>query len=128
MAARDNQRNFLDPAPIDSPFDFNRDARVDVTDMLIARHNQAHFLNALRLISVPATKAAGENASAVGRRAARDAVFRQAVERDPERLAAASSKLDWLHEFDQMSTQKRPSKRDQSAEAAADEVLAMHSL
>ncbi len=130
LGARNNQRNFLDPAPIDFNFDFNRDARVNVIDLLIARNNQTHFLNTLKLITVPAGKAAGEQASAVGRRAVQDAVFRQAVEREPERPATASNKLDWLHEFDQMSTQKRPSKRDQSAEAAAaaDEVLVMNLL
>ncbi len=126
LGARDNRRNFLYPAPIDFPFDYNRDQRVDAADMLIARANQTHFLNALRLITVPGGKAAGEQASAAPRRAAQDAVFRQAVEREPGRAAVASSKLDWLHEFDQMSTQKRPSRRDPSAEAAADEVLAMN--
>ncbi len=128
MAARDNHRNFLDPAPVDFRFDFNRNARVNATDMLIARNNQTHFLNALRLITALGGKAVGEQALAMGRRAAQDAIFRQAVEREPERPAASSSKLDWLHEFDQMSTQKRSSRRDQSAEAAADEVLAMNLL
>ncbi len=126
LGARSNQRNFLDPAPIDFRLDYDRDARVNVTDMLIARNHPTHFLNALRLIAVPGGKAAGEEASAVRRRAAQDAVFRQAVEREPERPRASSSKLDWLYEFDQMSTQKRSSKRDQSAEAATDEVLAMN--
>ncbi len=128
LGVRDNQRNFLSPAPIDFRFDFDRDARVDIVDLLIARNNQTQFLNALRLITVPAVKAAGEQASAGPRRAAQDAVFRQAVEREPERPGTSSGKLDWLHEFDQMSTQTRPSKRDQSAKAAADEVLAMNLL
>lgn len=32
--------------------DFNRDARVNATDMLIARNHPTHFLNALQLITV----------------------------------------------------------------------------
>ncbi len=128
MAARDNQRNFLDPAPVDFRFDFNCNARVDATDMLIARNNPTHFLNALRLITVPDNMAAGEQASALGRWATQDSVFRETVDREPGRPVAASSKLDWLHEFDQMSTKERASKRDQSVEAAADEVLAMNLL
>lgn len=53
LGARDNQRNLLNPAPIDFFFDYNRDALVNATDMLIARNNQTHFLNALELINVP---------------------------------------------------------------------------
>ncbi len=58
LGARDNQRTFLNPAPIDFDLDFNRDARVNAADMLIARNNQTHFLNALPLISVPSAKLA----------------------------------------------------------------------
>ncbi len=43
----------MNPAPLDSPYDFNRDARIDAIDMLIARANQTHFLNALKLITAP---------------------------------------------------------------------------
>lgn len=39
-------------APIDSPYDYNRDGRVHQVDMLLARENVAVF-DALRLISVP---------------------------------------------------------------------------
>ncbi|KKL22447.1 hypothetical protein LCGC14_2435360, partial [marine sediment metagenome] len=35
LGARDNQRNFLSPAPIDFAYDFNRDADVDADDMEI---------------------------------------------------------------------------------------------
>ena len=54
LAARDNQR---DPAPIDFFVDFNRDARVDNADVVIARNNFTHSQNALLLITVPASKA-----------------------------------------------------------------------
>ena len=53
LGARDNQRNFLNPAPLNFNFDFDRNARVGATDMLIARNNTTHFLNALKLIAVP---------------------------------------------------------------------------
>lgn len=53
LGARDNPRDFLDPAPIDFPYDYDRDARVNAVDMLIARDNQTHFLDALKLITVP---------------------------------------------------------------------------
>jgi len=51
--ARNNQRTGLNPAPINFPFDFNRDRRVDINDVSIARNNQTTGLNALRMISVP---------------------------------------------------------------------------
>src|SRR5205807_189471 len=53
LNARHNQRNFLNPAPIDFAYDFNRDKKVDATDQLIARHNQTNFLTALKLITAP---------------------------------------------------------------------------
>src|SRR5207237_8545271 len=63
LGARANQRNFLNPAPIDFKYDFNRDKKVDATDQLIARANQTNFLTALKLITVPAST--GPAASAV---------------------------------------------------------------
>ncbi|HUU19719.1 MAG TPA: hypothetical protein VMW72_21390 [Sedimentisphaerales bacterium] len=45
--------NHLDPAPIDSNYDYNRDGLVDNADESITLNNQIHFLNALRLITVP---------------------------------------------------------------------------
>ena len=53
LGVRDRPRNFLDPAPIDLPYDFDRNGRVNATDMLIARNHPTHLLNALRLITVP---------------------------------------------------------------------------
>jgi hypothetical protein len=57
LGVRDHPRHFLNPAPIDFDFDFNRDQRVDAHDMLIARENPTHFLNALKLIEAPAAAA-----------------------------------------------------------------------
>ena len=63
LGARDNRRNFLNPAPIDFDFDYNRDKRVNAFDMLIARNNSTHFLTALRLITVPTAEAGGKQAA-----------------------------------------------------------------
>ncbi|MEM9657361.1 MAG: hypothetical protein AAF961_03280, partial [Planctomycetota bacterium] len=50
--ARNNPHtNFLDPALIDDAYDYNRDARVNATDQIIARNNQTNFLSDLNLIT-----------------------------------------------------------------------------
>jgi hypothetical protein len=54
LAARNNPRDSVNPAPTDLAYDYDRDGRVDATDMLIARTSQTHFLNALQLITAPA--------------------------------------------------------------------------
>ncbi len=109
LGTRNNQRNFLDPAPIDFHFDFDRNARVNAVDMLIARNNTTHFLNALKLITVP------------GKAAEQDAALRQAAEPESTR---SSAKLDWLYEFDPANAQSRPSDKDQPIEAVTDRLLA----
>lgn len=48
------QNNPSNTALIDDLYDYNRDGLVDGEDVLIAQNNQTHFLNALRLITVPA--------------------------------------------------------------------------
>ena len=53
LLARNNTRNFLDPAEIDFPYDYNRDQRVGTTDLLLARNNATNFLTDLNLITVP---------------------------------------------------------------------------
>ncbi len=52
LLARNNSRNFLDPAAIDFLFDYNRDQRVNATDVLLARNNQTNFLSALKLLDL----------------------------------------------------------------------------
>ena len=47
LLARNNPRTFLDPAPIDFAYDFNRDGRVNAIDMLIARNNQTTAVTAI---------------------------------------------------------------------------------
>jgi YDG domain/Subtilase family len=54
LLARSHPRNVLNPAPIDFPYDYNRDKRVDPGDQLIARANQTSVITALRLIDLSA--------------------------------------------------------------------------
>ncbi|MCA9168748.1 MAG: tandem-95 repeat protein, partial [Planctomycetales bacterium] len=61
IAARDHQRGPFDLAPIDDPYDFNRDRLVSSIDVILARDNQVGLLMALPLISpseAPASLAA----------------------------------------------------------------------
>jgi hypothetical protein len=55
---RDNPHNFLNRAPIDDVYDFNRDTFVDATDIITTRDNATNFLNDLNLIIVPVPPAA----------------------------------------------------------------------
>lgn len=50
--ARDNQRNFLNRAPIDFHEDYNRDSFVDGSDLAIARDHNTNFLTALKLLAL----------------------------------------------------------------------------
>jgi len=56
--ARATQRSFLNRAPVDFRWDYNRDSLVNATDQTTARFNQTSFVNALRLITPPAPGAA----------------------------------------------------------------------
>lgn len=51
--ARDDPHNFLNPAAITDPGDFNRDSFVDGSDLAIARDGATNFLTALQLITTP---------------------------------------------------------------------------
>jgi len=53
LLVRNNLHSFFDPATIDCPYDFNRDRRVNATDVLLARRHQTGFLDALELIRAP---------------------------------------------------------------------------
>jgi len=59
LTARGHPHNFLNPASITDPCDFNKDSFVTVSDELAARNHGTNFLNALRLITVPAPPAGG---------------------------------------------------------------------
>ena len=52
IGARNNPRNFLNPATIDFAHDHNRDKKVDVSDEVAARNNSTNFLTALKLIDL----------------------------------------------------------------------------
>ena len=104
LAARNNQRNFLDPAPIDFDYDYNRDERVNAVDMLIARNNQTHFLNALKLITVPGAKTS-----------IRDAALAEVGSRE-----TSPGKPTWLYEFDM---ERESTEKVGSAEESTDTVL-----
>ena len=62
--ARQNPRNFLDPAPIEDPYDFNRDGFVNISDENIARQNGTNFLTELVMLDL--TEATGASASRAG--------------------------------------------------------------
>ena len=86
LAARDNQRSFLEPAPLDFVFDFDRNTRVNATDMLIARNNTTHLFNALNLNTGPAAKPLLEDAPVGGQ---------------------APAWLSWVHELEPASASTR---------------------
>ncbi len=52
LLARNNVRDFMNPAEIDLPYDYNRDQRVDVTDVLLARNNSTDLTHALKLLDL----------------------------------------------------------------------------
>jgi hypothetical protein len=71
--ARSNPHNFLTPAPLADPFDFNRDALVNAADLLLVREHTNSIATALKLISPPASDPAA--AKSVAAKAALDALF-----------------------------------------------------
>ncbi|MBN2474242.1 MAG: lamin tail domain-containing protein [Pirellulales bacterium] len=121
LLARNNPRNFLNPAPVDFHYDFNRDARVNATDMLIARNNQTHFLNALKLITVPGTKVA------VGKASFRDAVLSPAGKQDAADRDASPAESDWVYAIEELTAGGQHSGKDSSKEAT-DQILATYGI
>ncbi|MBN2474600.1 MAG: lamin tail domain-containing protein [Pirellulales bacterium] len=107
LLARNNPRDFLNPAPIDFACDFNRDARVNATDMLIARNHVTHFLNALSLITVPGAKAAERETSLYPATAPQEALSKA-----------------WLYELERMATSQPSPRSDDSAADIVDELMA----
>ncbi len=133
IGARDNQRSFLNPAPIGFLYDFDRDNRVDVVDMLIIRAHITTFLNELDLITVPAKGLAGQDAAAVEAAAAHDAVLTdrtlpQRSSAGRETLSGSSPRLDWLVQFEQIMAAKRSGEQRRLARRAVDELLAAGQL
>jgi hypothetical protein len=58
LLARNNPRVLPNSAGIDFFYDYNRDGRVNASDVLIARSGQTGFMNALKLIDLPVPQAA----------------------------------------------------------------------
>lgn len=52
LLIRNNPRTLLNPAPIDSPYDMNRDGKVNAQDRLLARIHKTTFIDELRLIQL----------------------------------------------------------------------------
>lgn len=52
LGTRNNLRSFLNPAPIDFPYDHDRDKRVNTTDVLIVQNNQTSLATELKLIDL----------------------------------------------------------------------------
>lgn len=52
VGTRNNPRNFLNPAPVDFAYDYNRDGKVNVSDENLARNNGSNFLTALPLLDL----------------------------------------------------------------------------
>ncbi|NQU21666.1 MAG: Ig-like domain-containing protein [Candidatus Nealsonbacteria bacterium] len=98
LLARNNPRDFLHPAGVDCPYDFNRDGQVNAMDVLLARNNQTSFLNALNLIDLSEG-------------------MQQAQE-------SPATDLAWLAEFNQTVVNDRPAQED--AAAAVDQLLATY--
>ncbi|KKK91582.1 hypothetical protein LCGC14_2711510, partial [marine sediment metagenome] len=111
IAARNFQHSAVDRALIDDPYDYNRDGLVDGTDQIIARENQTNPLTMLRLITTPLQDAAIEQATAL----------------EPFSPKMSSADLDWLCEFEQMTTKRARPKRS-SVEEAVDMLIATESL
>jgi hypothetical protein len=63
IAARNNPRGILNPAPVTFAYDYNRDGRVNSTDEILARSNSTGITTALRLITLQALLDAAEPAS-----------------------------------------------------------------
>jgi len=99
LLARNHPHGTTFPASVTSRYDFNRDKRVNATDMLIARGNQTHLLNGLRLISVPEI---GE------------------VEGQQADDAAVAASVDWLYE---LQAERLPNKQPSDKDDAVDEAV-----
>jgi len=101
LLARNNPRNFLNPATINFPYDYNRDQRVTTTDVLMARNNQTNFLTALTLLDL----------SPVGDQS----------EASPQLSSLAPA---WLPDYDLPGRSSRPAAKPSGANEAIDALLA----
>jgi len=107
LLARNNPRTLLNPAGIDFPYDFNRDQRVNATDVLLARNNQTSFGNALKLFDLSSPPEGGTPSPA----------------QESSLPADWPVGLDWLYNFDGDDGQRHPAEETRVAPEAADELL-----
>jgi len=115
LLVRNTPRSFLDPAPIDFPYDFNRDRRVNATDVLLARKHQTGFLDALELIRAPEAAAAAwpEPEAAASLQPAGD-------------LNVSADPWAWIHEIAELTASRRASRESASTTTAVDKLLAAY--
>ncbi|NQU21662.1 MAG: hypothetical protein HQ567_10290 [Candidatus Nealsonbacteria bacterium] len=90
LLARNNPHDFLTPAAITFPYDFNRDTFVNAIDVLLARNNPTSVFNELKLIDLSGA--------------------------EEEAQDTPLANLAWLTDLDQPATQ-RPTVKDAAAEA-----------
>jgi len=98
LLARNNGRDFVRPAAVDFPYDYDRDSFVNATDVLLARNNQTSFWTALKLIDLP-TVQQGEPVALLG-------------------------DLAWLQEQEPPGAAEQSSSRDRPASQVTDLLLA----
>ena len=102
LATRANPHPFFDPAEIDSPYDFNRDRRVNAIDTLIVRNHQTWTATELDLIDLSPAKAATAESAKVDRRIKPSRLHDSALRSMGQTWADnPSDDLRWLHEFEQ---------------------------
>ena len=106
LGARNNPHTFLDRAPVDDAYDYNRDSIVFISDELIARNNQTNFLTGLKLITAPASAPLAMSAAYVESDEIAEATQSQQAEVDEyvdasmEETDAAWIYYDWFDELD----------------------------
>ncbi|HYW79775.1 MAG TPA: hypothetical protein VE890_09375, partial [Thermoguttaceae bacterium] len=105
ILARNFQHSAIDPAPINDPFDYNRDGLVNGSDQIIARNNQTNPLTMLRLITAAAV----------------DLAVEQAAMESPN---AAKAAIDWQYEYDRAQSKNMASRKNSDIEATVDMLLA----
>ena len=106
LGARNNPHTFLDRAPVDDAYDYNRDSIVFISDELIARNNQTNFLTGLKLITAPASAPLAMSAAYVESDKVADATQSPQAEVDEyvdasmEETDASWVYYDWFDELD----------------------------
>ena len=112
LLTRQNPHPFFNPATIDTPYDFNRDRRVNAIDTLIARNGQTWSGTELELIDLAAdAKNAGPYSPMDGTPPLNDAPLNDEFEN-----------VDWLREF---SPEDASAKPERLAPRAIDRLWAL---